>query len=182
MGNCGTLGAVTYAWYVLAVVLATIWVFFDGRARMAPSAWTVAVALGGPFGLAAYLALRPLRDGESREGGMPWQLFSKFVVAWTALLALAALSNLAFPFANPMALAAAWALGALPALAVGIELKRNSVVESGPTGLLRAKALWNYGPERTADGRAYICRECGKEYPVTLRFCDGCGAWPGQSG
>jgi predicted ATP-dependent serine protease len=48
--------------------------------------------------------------------------------------------------------------------------------------MLGALERWHSGPERTPDGRAYICRECGKEYPVTLRFCDGCGAWPGQSG
>jgi hypothetical protein len=39
---------------------------------MAQRRWAAAVALGGPFGLAAYLALRPLREGESREGGLAW--------------------------------------------------------------------------------------------------------------
>ena len=173
---------VRYVWYPLLAALAAGWVFVDARRRMAPRYWTALVALGGPPGLAAYFALRPLHAGESREGGAAWQLLSKFVVVWTALVALAALSNLAFRFADPLALAAAWALGALPALVVGIALKRSTDVERGPTGLLGAMARWHPGPERTPDGRAYICRECGKEYPVELPFCDGCGAWPGQSG
>jgi hypothetical protein len=137
--------------------------------------------VGGPAGLAAYLALRPLREGESREGGIAWQLISVFIAAWTVLLALAALWNLAFRFADFVSLATIWAAVSVPALVVGLALKR-STVEHGPTGRLRTMGLWYSGPERTPDGHAYICRECGKEYPVTLRFCDGCGAWPGQSG
>jgi hypothetical protein len=172
---------VEYAWYALLACLAAGWVFFDARRRMAPRYWAAVVALGGPLGLAAYLALRPLQEGESREGGTAWQLLSKFVVAWTALFVFAAAWNLGFPFAKLTVLAIAWAAGALPALVVGLALKR-STVEQGPTGMLGAMARWYSGPEKTADGRAYICRECGKEYPVTLPFCDGCGAWPGQSG
>ena len=148
---------------------------------MAPRWWTVAPAIAGPLGLAAYLAFRPLREGESREGGTGWQAASMFVVAWTALVVVAGLWNLAFPFSTPTQLATVWALAAVPALVVGLALKR-STVEHGPTGMLRTMGLWYSGPERTPDGNAYICRECGKEYPVTLRFCDGCGAWPGQSG
>ena len=34
--------------------------------------------------------------------------------------------------------------------------------------MLDAMRLWFPGCERTADGRAYICRECGKEYSVEL--------------
>jgi hypothetical protein len=173
---------VRYVWYPLLVALAAGWVFVDARRRMAPGYWTAAVALGGPLGMAAYLALRPLHRAESREGGAAWQLLSKFVVVWTALVALAALSNLAFPFADPLALAAAWAIVSVPTLVVGIALKRSTDVERGPTGMLGALERWQSGPERTQDGRAYICRECGKEYPVTQLFCDGCGAWPGQSG
>ena len=172
---------VEYAWYPLLACLAAGWVFFDARRRMAPRYWAAVVAVGGPLGLAAYLALRPLQEGESREGGTAWQLLSKFVVAWTGLFVFAAAWNLGFPFAKLTVLAIAWAAGALPALVVGLALKR-STVEQGPTGMLGAMSRWYSGPEKTADGRAYICRECGKEYPVTLPFCDGCGAWPGQSG
>ena len=170
-----------HAWYPLLAALAAAWVFADARRRMARRAWSVAVLAGGPLGLAAYFALRPLREGESREGGTAWQMLSKYVVCWSALLAMGALWNLAFPFADPHTLAIAWAVGAVPGLVVGMALKR-SAVEHGPTGMLRAMTQWYPGPETTPDGRAYICRECGKEYPVTLRFCDGCGAWPGQSG
>jgi hypothetical protein len=172
---------VKHAWYPLLVALAAGWVFADARRRMTRRAWGAAVLAGGPLGLAAYLALRPLREGESREGGTAWQLLSKFVVTWTGVLAFAALWNLAFAIADPYTLALAWTLGAVPALAVGMALKQ-STVERGPTGMLAAMAGWYPGPERTPDGRAYICRECGKQYSVELLFCDGCGAWPGQSG
>jgi hypothetical protein len=172
---------VKHAWYPLLAALAAGWVFADARRRMTRRAWSVAVLVGGPLGLAAYLALRPLRDGETREGGAAWQLLSNFVVAWTALLAAAALWNLVFPFADSSRIALAWAFGAVPALVVGLAMKRGTI-ERGPTGMLAAVSRWYPGPEKTANGRAYICRECGKEYPVTLLFCDGCGAWPGQSG
>ena len=171
----------TYLWYPLLACLAAGWVFVDARRRMAPRYWVAVAAVGGPLGLAAYLALRPLHDGESREGGRAWQVLSLFVVCWTALVAFAAVWNLAFPFAEWIALGVAWSSVAVPALVAGLALKR-STAEHGPTGMLRTMGLWFSGPERTEDGRAYICRECGKEYPVTLPFCDGCGAWPGQSG
>jgi hypothetical protein len=167
--------------YGLLAAGAAAWTFLDARRRVARRWWAVAVALGGPLGLAAYLALRPLRERESREGGIAWQLISMFILAWTVLLALAAIWNLAFRFTDFVSLAILWAAVTVPALVVGLALKR-STVEHGPTGMLRTMGLWYPGPERTPDGNAYICRECGKEYPVTLRFCDGCGAWPGQSG
>ena len=104
-----------------------------------------------------------------------------FVVFWTALLAFAAAWNLALPFVGMPTLAVAWACIALPALVVGSALKRNTT-EHGPTGVHHAMANWFAGPERTPDRLSYICRECRKEYSVDLPFCDGCGAWPGQSG
>ena len=171
----------SYVWYPLLCALAAVWTYRDARRRMAPAWWPLAVALGGPLGLAAYLALRPLRDGESREGGTAWQLVSIFVLTWTAVLALAVLWNLAFRFADFATLATVWVAVAVPALVAGVALKRSSI-EHGPTGMLRTMERWYPGPERTPDQQRYICRECGKEYPVTLRFCDGCGAWPGQSG
>lgn len=170
-----------FLWYPLCIAAASAWTLVDSRARHASPGWVAAVAIAGPVGLAAYLALRPLREGESREGGRAWKCLSLLVVTWTAMLAFAVLWNLWLPFADMATIGAAWACVAVPALVVGLALKR-STTEHGPTGVLRAMDLWFSGPERTADGRAYICRECGKEYPIELRFCDGCGAWPGQSG
>ena len=168
------------AWYPLWVAIAAAWMFFDARSRYADRRW-IAAAVAGPIGVAAYWARRPLRLGESREGGGAWQVLSMLVVFWTSLLALAAAWNVAWPFAGLQALAVAWACIAVPALVVGLALKRNTA-EHGPTGVVDAMANWFSGPERTPDGRSYICRECRKEYSVDLPFCDGCGAWPGQSG
>lgn len=170
----------SYSWYLLWTATTGGWVFTDARARRASRYW-VAALIAGPIGLAAYLALRPLRKGESREGGVAWQFLSMLVVAWTVLLALAAAWNFALPFVDMAAIAIAWACIALPALVVGLALKRNTT-EHGPTGVLAAMTTWFSGPERTANGQAYICRECGNEYSIELPFCDGCGAWPGQSG
>ena len=131
--------------------------------------------------MAAYLALRPLTTDESREGGRAWQFFSKLVVTWTALLAFAALWNALLPFVDMTTIGAAWAFVSLPALTVGLALKRDTT-EHGSTAALGSMAIGFSRCERTADGRAYICRECGKEYSIELPFCDGCGAWPGDSG
>ena len=171
----------SYVWYLIWIATAAGWVFIDVRARRANRYWVAAAAIAGPIGLAAYLALRPLRAGESREGGYAWQLLSRGVVSWTALSVVAMLWNVAFPFADMAMIAAAWACIAVPALVVGLALKRNTT-EHGPTGVLGAMQHWFSSPERTEDGRAYVCRECGRQYPIELRFCDGCGARPGQSG
>ena len=171
----------SYVWYLLWIAAGAGWVYIDAKARRVNLYWVAAVAIAGPIGLAAYLALRPLRQGESREGGRVFQVLSLVVVWWTALLAFAALWNLAWPFADIATLGTAWACVALPALAVGLALKRTTT-EHGPTGVLGATGPWVARCERTPDGRAYICRECGKAYSIELPFCDGCGAWPGDSG
>jgi hypothetical protein len=103
------------------------------------------------------------------------------VVAWTATCAVAALWNLALPFVDVLTLGLAWACVAAPALVLGLALKRNTT-EHGPTGATVAIGPWHSVPERTVDGRAYVCRECGNEYSVEFPFCDRCGAWPGQNG
>jgi len=167
-------------WYLLWIAATAGWLFIDAGSRRA-NRWWVAAAVAGPMGLAAYWARRPLRGGESREGGGAWQFLSMLVVFWTVLLAFAAAWNVALPFVGMPTLAVAWACIAVPALVVGVALKR-STIEHGPTGVLGAMANWFSGPERTADRLSYICRECRKEYSVDLPFCDGCGAWPGQSG
>ena len=171
----------SYAWYLLWTATGAGWVFIDARARHAKLYWVAVVAIAGPIALAAYLALRPLRSGESREGGRAWQFLSRVVASWTALLAFAALWNVALPFVDLATIGVAWACVALPALVTGLALKR-STTEHGPTGVQSAMGPWLSQCERTPDGRAYICRECGKEYSIELPFCDGCGAWPGESG
>ena len=171
----------SYLWYLLWVGASCVWVCMDVRARNANRYWIAAVAVAGPIAVAAYLAFRPLNAGELREGGRAWQFLSKLVVSWTALLAWAALCNLVVPFAGMTTIATVWAFVSVPALAVGLAVKRGTT-ECGPTVAFGDMALGFAACERTADGRAYICRECGKEYSVELPFCDGCGAWPGDSG
>ena len=109
----------SYLWYLLWTATGGGWVFIDARARHAKLYWVAAVAIAGPIGLAAYLAFRPLRRGEAREGGRAWQFLSLVVVSWTALLALAALWNVAWPVVDLATIGVAWACVALPALVVG---------------------------------------------------------------
>jgi hypothetical protein len=124
----------SYAWYLIWATVSAVWVFIDARARRANLYWVAATAVAGPVGLAAYLAFRLLRLGESREGGPAWQFLSMLVVWWTAVLAFAALWNLAWPFADIATIGIAWACVALPTLAVGLAVKR-SITEHGPTGV-----------------------------------------------
>jgi len=56
------------------------WVLFDGLSRkMGSSAvlWTIGTLILGPITLPIYLALRPLKQGEVREGGTAWNVLKK---------------------------------------------------------------------------------------------------------
>ena len=170
-----------YAWYPLCAGMAAVWVLFDARRRMAARWWPLAVLLGGPAGLAAYLAVRPLREGESREGGLAWQLVAMFVVCWTALFAAAAIWNLAIPFAAWHALAIAWAVPALPALVAGFALKR-STVEHGPTGMLRAMGGLVLGARHDRGWTRLHLPRMRQGIPGHAALLRRLRAWPGQSG
>lgn len=174
-----------YAWYPLWTAMAAIWALHDARRRLtSPWRWVGVTALGGPVGLACYLVARPLRVGESRAGGRPWQLASRFVVGWTSLLAWGALWNLAWP-ATPFAtFPLAWIVGTLPVAIFGLASREPTSIEEGPTGpfLEAALARWRGGRTMTAAGRAHVCLACGHEYPAKQPFCEACGVWPGETG
>jgi len=56
------------------------------------------VAIGtvflGPIILPIYLASRPLKQGEVREGGKGWNILKNFAILWTIVMAIASVAGL----------------------------------------------------------------------------------------
>jgi hypothetical protein len=50
--------------------------------------WSISAAVLGPLVLPVYLARRPLKEGEIREGGFGWQLFKNLALLWTLAIGL----------------------------------------------------------------------------------------------
>src|SRR5258708_28900846 len=82
-------------WYLVLYGIFALWVLQDGLSRkLATSAagWTLGTLLLGPIILPVYLAKRPLKKGEVREGGTAWNILKNFAVLWTVLMAIAGFS------------------------------------------------------------------------------------------
>lgn len=145
--------------YFLLYGVFALWVLFDGLNRKmggAAALWVLGTAVLGPIVLPGYLALRPLKQGEVREGGTPWNILKNFAILWTIVMAIASLaavismakgtSDLTSDAARAGAgigmvlgmglLAAIWFLPTMGAALLGFLLKKNTVVENGPTGPL----------------------------------------------
>jgi len=146
-------------WYVALYGMFALWVLLDGLARRigaSVAAWTVGTLLLGPIVLPVYLTKRPLKKGEVREGGTAWNVLKNFAILWTVLMAIAgfgalmnmgqAVSSLDSDAARAGAglgmlfgigfLAVIWFLPTCGAAVLGFMLKKNSIVETGPTGAL----------------------------------------------
>jgi hypothetical protein len=145
--------------YFLLYGVFALWVLLDGLIRkMAALAalWVVRTAIFGPIVLPVYLALRPLKQGEVREGGKPWNIFKNFAILWTVVMAIATLVGLISMAKGTTGLtsdaertgagigmvlgmgllAAIWFFPTMGAALLGFLLKKNSIVENGPTGPL----------------------------------------------
>jgi hypothetical protein len=112
--------------------------------------------LFGPIVLPFYLARRPLKIGETREGGTGWNVLRNFAILWTIVMAIVSISALmsmasvtsGVKSGAEMAgagigmvlgvgfMAFAWFVPTFGAALIGFLLKKNSVVERGPTGAL----------------------------------------------
>jgi hypothetical protein len=146
-------------WYIALYGMFAIWVLLDGLARrIGPNvaAWTLGTLVLGPIVLPIYLAKRPLKKGEVREGGTAWNVLKNFAILWTVLMAMAAfgammhmgqtVSSLDSDAARAGAglgillgmgfMAVVWFLPTCGAAVLGFLLKKNSIVETGPTGAL----------------------------------------------
>lgn len=146
-------------WYIALYGMFAIWVLLDGLARrIGPNvaAWTLGTLVLGPIVLPIYLAKRPLKKGEVREGGTAWNVLKNFAILWTVLMAMAVfgammhmgqtVSSLDSDAARAGAglgillgmgfMAVVWFLPTCGAAVLGFLLKKNSIVETGPTGAL----------------------------------------------
>lgn len=143
--------------YFLLYGVFALWVFLDSLSRrMGPSAlmWVLGTAVLGPIVLPIYLAARPLKQGEVREGGRAWHILKNFAILWTIVMVIATIAGLASMAGTASGLtsgaakvgaglgmlvgmgvlAAVWFFPTMGAALLAFLLKKNTVVETGPTG------------------------------------------------
>jgi hypothetical protein len=150
-------------WYVILNVVLAVWVFVDAKKRGAAAlGWALWTAALGFLVVPLWLAKRPLREGEVREGGTGWNVCKNLAIFWTLLMVIAGfagMANVGSTF-NPnmneyetagTAIGAAlglgfiafiWLFGVVGALVLGLILKKSSVVERGPTVGGPASPAW----------------------------------------
>lgn len=79
-------------WYLVVYGIFAVWVLVDGLKRKAKAIpWAIGTALLGPIILPIYIAKRPLKVGEVREGGTAWNVLKNFALFWTILMVVAAI-------------------------------------------------------------------------------------------
>jgi hypothetical protein len=145
--------------YFLIYGVFALWVLVDGISRkvgIATVLWTLGTVILGPIVLPIYLAYRPLKQGEIREGGRAWNILKNFAILWTIVMvivsvsALVAMGKTTALLTSDVAragagigiligmglLAAAWFVPTAGAALLGFLLKKISVIEIGPTGPL----------------------------------------------
>jgi Type VI secretion system VasI, EvfG, VC_A0118 len=145
--------------YFLLYGVLALWVLIDSVTRKMGAAtvlWVLGTVLLGPIILPIYLASRPLKQGEVREGGKAWNVLKNFAVLWTIAMviatvaALMTMADVAKGLTSPGAQAGAglgmllglalfgavWFFPTMGAALIGFLLKKNTIVETGPTGPL----------------------------------------------
>lgn len=143
--------------YLILYVIVAIWLFWDAKKRLTNGIpWAAFTVLFGPVVVPFWLAKRPLKEGEVREGGTAWNVLKYFALMWTITMVVAfvvGMSSASEVAATAhdkyekagagigMALGAAamfalWFFVLVAALVLGFFLKKSSVVEKGPTGTL----------------------------------------------
>lgn len=143
--------------YFIVYIIIAIWVFRDSKTRRINGMpWAVCTAILGPTVVPVYLAKRPLKDGEIREGGMAWNILKNFALFWTltifvvGLAAMVGAADAAKSARSDAEKAGAgcgivagigmlilmWFIPMISALILGFFLKKSSVIEKGPTGPL----------------------------------------------
>jgi len=189
-------------WYLAFYGILAIWVCADALHRKAKAiAWTVGTLFLGPVVVPVYLAKRPLKAGEVREGGIAWNVLKNFALFWTLLVAVAAVRGMMAVSERTATLqsdaekigaaigttlglgfiAAVWFFPVVGAAALGFMLKKSSVVERGPTGPLASPTdMSSDRTKRLASSVASVagpgtrCPQCGL---IQMRhsICKSCG-------
>lgn len=145
-------------WYFLLYVPLAVWLFIDSKRRRYDKGlfWALGTAIVGPITAPAYFAYRPLRKGESREGGTAWVILKNFALCWTVTMAVCTFAGMASvadttnKMTNEYERAGAaigsalglgllfivWLLPMIGAVMLGVFLKKSNAIETGPTGPL----------------------------------------------
>lgn len=154
-------------WYLLIYVPVAIWMHIDSKRRLYEPGkwWAIATAFIGPLTAPVYFAKRPLKKGETREGGMPWNILKNFAIFWTLTLFVGAVGGMmgasqvmdeatneyeeagaAIGTAIGMGLIfVLWFFPMVGAIMLGVFLKKSNLVEEGPTGPLVDSDEADYG-------------------------------------
>ena len=138
-------------------VLIAAWAAWDARKRLANwIAWGLATLFAWPITVPFYLAKRPLRAGETRDGGLAWNVLKNFALTWTLFMLV--ITPIAFMGAGASAVNEAasdaevvgatlgmglglvfagglWFFVMVGAVVIGFFLRKKTV-EEGPTGRL----------------------------------------------
>lgn len=144
-------------WFV--PLAASAWVFYDAtRRKMNPWGWALGTLLLAIIALPLYFAKRDLKAGEVREGGVGWNFCKGFAIVWSLAMIvwiIGGLGTLSDQFASTTneweqagtaiggtlgigMILTLWLIGVVISLVIGLFVKKNSVVENGPTGALKA--------------------------------------------
>lgn len=145
-------------WYFVLYIPLAAWLFVDSKRRRYDKGllWALCTAFVGPLAAPAYFAYRPLRKGETREGGRAWVVLKNFALFWTVTMAVCTFAGMASvadttnKMTNEYERAGAaigsalglgllfiiWLLPMIGAVMLGVFLKKSNAVETGPTGPL----------------------------------------------
>jgi hypothetical protein len=145
--------------FLIAIVLA-VWTFRDAKRRQpqtAPFLWSLGVLFFSAVFFPLYLGKRPLKAGELREGGLAWNFLKNFAIYFTVIMPLATVAvafesvaeeattseeAVAWVVSTIVMGAIIWLVVAGIALVLGLILKKDALIERGPTGPLAQVSGW----------------------------------------
>jgi hypothetical protein len=150
-------------WYFILFGLLALWVGFDASRRNLGAVkailWAIGTFLLGVIVAPIYLAKRPLKANQVREGGLAWNLLKNFALTWTILMVAISISVVGAALGTDVGssnaeaagaaigvglvfivLAVVWFFPMVGAIVLGFFLKNAAIVERGPTGPLAQAA------------------------------------------
>lgn len=141
-------------WYWLLNLIISLWVFFDARNRKMKDAlmWGFGTFFLMIIVIPFYFAKRTLKPGETREGGLAWNVMKSFAIFWTLFMFVAGIAGMVASssvvnkassnaeqagaaigvFMGLGLIGSIWFVILVGALVLGLFLKKSSIVEKGP--------------------------------------------------
>ena len=133
-------------WYLAIFFLAAIWVADNAVKRklgiVRSLLWAVGTFILGVVVLPFYIAKRPLRANEVREGGFAWNVIRAFALSWTlfivavGLAVITGIGDAASGVIVFLVLIVTWFGVMAVALIMGYFLRNPAIVQQGPSGPL----------------------------------------------